>query len=63
MSTARFAFMLFSISVYFACSGDVNVHGVPKEIQLDAPFCAPSPSPKPVDAGFDGENDAELQDD
>ena len=30
-----------------ACSGDVEVHGVPKKIELEAPFC----TPPPADAG------------
>ncbi len=29
-----------------ACSGDVEVHGIPESIKLDAPFCVP-----PKDAG------------
>ncbi len=26
----------------WACSGDVDVHGIPKTIELEAPFCAPA---------------------
>ncbi len=35
------------------CSGDVNVHGVPDKIELEAPFCVPS-----KDAGAAGASDA-----
>lgn len=27
-----------------SCSGDIEVHGVPKKIELEAPFCAPAPA-------------------
>lgn len=47
-----------TLSLLFACSGTVDVEGVPESIRLDVPFCVP-PSPAkdagPIkDAGTDG---------
>lgn len=39
-----------------ACSGTVDVHGIPEEIQLRAPFCVPpsaDAAPAAEDAGAD----------
>ncbi len=29
------------IAAVWACSGDVEVHGIPETIELQAPFCVP----------------------
>lgn len=63
--------LLLSLLAYaaVACSGDVDVHGVPSKIELATPFCVPSPSSSaakdagaPVDAGVDADSlDAEVE--
>lgn len=48
-----------------ACSGDVEVTGVPESIRLDVPFCVPPKQPTAsVDAGrsADTGTDAEATD-
>jgi hypothetical protein len=44
MSAIRLALVMALARSIVGCSGDVTVHGVPESIQLQTPFCVPSPA-------------------
>lgn len=54
----------YTCGVFCGCTQDVQVHGIPEEIRLAAPFCVPD-KPKAeqqpnADAGADAEEVADV---